>query len=418
MRQTQLFTKTTKNISKEEVSKNAQLLIKAGFAYKEMAGVYSYLPLGLRVMDKIKQIIREELNKAGCQEMVMTTLQSKEVWEPTNRWSDEVVDNWFRTQLKNGTELGLAFTHEEPIARIMSSFVSSYRDLPFSAYQFQTKFRNELRAKSGIMRGREFMMKDLYSFSKNEEEHNTFYESMKTVYKNIFDRLGIGEQTYLTMSSGEPFSKYSFEFQTLTDAGEDVIMYDESKKIAINKEDYSEEIFADFGFKKDEFNFKEATASEVGDIYSLGTKYAEAQGLKYTDAEGKEQIVFMGSYGIGISRVMGTIVEVLADEGGLIWPMSIAPYQVHLLQLGNDDAVMKKADELYKTLTDQGIEVLYDDRDASIGAQLGDADMIGLPIRLVISKKTGDKVEWKLRTSSDSELIESSEIVSRIKDLT
>jgi len=223
MKQSQLFTKTRKEAPADEVSKNAQLLIRAGYIYKEMPGVYSFLPLGLRIMENIKQIIREELNNVGSQEISMTALQTKEKWEATNRWSDEVVDNWFRTQLKNGTELGLAFTHEEPIAEIMKQYVSSYKDLPFFAYQFQTKFRNELRAKSGIMRGREFLMKDLYSFHTNEETHLEFYELMKEVYIKIFTRLGIGEQTFLTMSNGQPFSKYSFEFQTLSEAGEDTI---------------------------------------------------------------------------------------------------------------------------------------------------------------------------------------------------
>ena len=417
MKVSHLFTKTSKTAPKDEVSRNAQLLIRAGFAYKEMAGVYSYLPLGLRVVENIKQIIREQLNEAGCQEMVMTTLQTKEVWEPTNRWSDEVVDNWFRTELKGGNELGLAFTHEEPIARIMSSFVSSYRDLPFYAYQFQTKFRNELRAKSGIMRGREFLMNDLYSFSKNKEEHDKFYELMKKVYQKIFQRLGIGDKTYLTMSSGEPFSKYSFEFQTLTDAGEDVIMYDEDKKIAINKQDYSDDIFDDFGFNKEDFNFKEASSSEVGDIYSLGTKYARALGLNYTDADDKEQFVYMGSYGIGISRVMGTIVEALSDDKGLVWPVSVAPYHVHLLSLGNSESVNKKSEDLYHQLSEAGIEVLYDDRDESNGTKLGDADLLGMPIRLIISEKTGDQVEWKLRTSDDSELVDLSSIQTKIQSM-
>lgn len=414
MKLSHLFTKTSKESPAGEVSKNAQLLIRAGFAFKEMAGVYSYLPLGLRVIVKIKQIIREELNNAGCQEMVMTALQSKEVWEATNRWSDDVVDNWFRTELKGGTELGLAFTHEEPIARIMSSFVSSYRDLPFYAYQFQTKFRNELRVKSGIMRGREFLMKDLYSFSRNKEDHEKFYESMKTVYQKIFQRLGIGDKTYLTMSSGHPFSKYSFEFQTITDAGEDVIMYDEEKKIAINKQDYSDEIFDDFGFNKDDFNFKEAPSSEVGDIYTLGTKYAEALGLKYVDSDDQEQAVFMGSYGIGISRVMGTIVEVLADQKGLVWPESLAPYKAHLVVLGNDEKVQKQAEKVYNSLMDAGIEVLFDDRDVSNGEKFSDADLLGMPYRLVISRKTAGKIELKKRTSEELELVDLAQVVDKL----
>ncbi|PIR78399.1 MAG: prolyl-tRNA synthetase [Candidatus Magasanikbacteria bacterium CG10_big_fil_rev_8_21_14_0_10_36_16] len=408
MKQSQLFTKTRKEAPADEVSKNAQLLIRAGYIYKEMPGVYSFLPLGLRIMENIKQIIREELNNVGSQEISMTALQTKEKWEATNRWSDEVVDNWFRTQLKNGTELGLAFTHEEPIAEIMKQYVSSYKDLPFFAYQFQTKFRNELRAKSGIMRGREFLMKDLYSFHTNEETHLEFYELMKEVYIKIFTRLGIGEQTFLTMSNGQPFSKYSFEFQTLSEAGEDTILYDEKKKVAINKQDYSEEIFTDFGFKKEDFDFKEARSIEVGDIYTLGTKYSEPLGLLYTNQDGKQVSVFMGSYGIGVSRLMGTIVEVLADDKGIVWPESIAPFQIHLVSLCSEEADVKKADELYETLKKQNKEVLYDDRQGvRAGEKFADSDLIGIPLRVIISPKTlaNDSVEVKKRNETKVEII-------------
>jgi len=408
MKQSQLFTKTRKEAPADEVSKNAQLLIRAGYIYKEMPGVYSFLPLGLRIMENIKQIIREELNNVGSQEISMTALQTKEKWEATNRWSDEVVDNWFRTQLKNGTELGLAFTHEEPIAEIMKQYVSSYKDLPFFAYQFQTKFRNELRAKSGIMRGREFLMKDLYSFHTNEETHLEFYELMKEVYIKIFTRLGIGEQTFLTMSNGQPFSKYSFEFQTLSEAGEDTILYDEKKKVAINKQDYSEEIFTDFGFKKEDFDFKEARSIEVGDIYTLGTKYSEPLGLLYTNQDGKQVSVCMGCCGIVVSRLMGTSVEVLADDKGIVWPESIAPFQIHLVSLCSEEADVKKADELYETLKKQNKEVLYDDRQGvRAGEKFADSDLIGIPLRVIISPKTlaNDSVEVKKRNETKVEII-------------
>ncbi|PCI19544.1 prolyl-tRNA synthetase [Candidatus Wolfebacteria bacterium] len=420
MLQSKLFTKTRKEGPSDEVSKNAELLVRGGFIHKEMAGVYSYLPLGLRVIENIKSIIRDELNKVGSQEMIMTALQGKEIWEKTDRWSDEVVDNWFRTSLKNDTELGLAFTHEEPITNIMKEFVSSYRDLPFYAYQFQTKFRNELRAKSGLLRGREFLMKDLYSFSKNKEEHDEFYEAMKGVYKNIFERIGIGENTYLTMSNGAPFSKYSFEFQTLTDAGEDTIMYDEKKKLAINKADYAEEIFADFGFKKEDFNFKEGVAGEVGDIYSLGTKYSKALGLTYKDENGKDHPVYMGSYGIGIPRVMGTVVEIFSDDKGIIWPESVAPFKVHLIELSSDDTnVSTQAMELYNELERKGVEVLYDDRsEVSAGEKFADADLIGIPYRIVISNRSlkGGGAELKKRNESDSNIVSIEDAVKMLSE--
>ncbi len=414
MLQSQLFTKTRKEAPKDESSKNAQLLTRGGFIHKEMAGVYTYLPLGLRVIERIKDIIREELNDIGAHELKMTALQQKDIWEKSGRWDDEVVDDWFKTTLKNGTELGLAFTHEEALTNIMKNYISSYKDVPVYAYQFQTKFRNELRAKSGIMRGREFLMKDLYDFSLNKEKHDKFYEKMKEVYMNIFTKMGIGEQTYLTMSSGGSFSKYSFEFQTITDAGEDTIMYDEDKKIAINKEDYSEEIFKDFGLNKDELNFKEAKSAEVGDIYTLGEKYSKALGLTYKNKEGEEKNVYMGSYGIGISRLMGTIVEVFSDEKGIIWPKSVAPFDVHLINLGQDGEALK----IYNALTEKGIEVLMDDRDVRTGEKFADADLIGIPVRVVVSPKSLEAggVEVKRRDETESRIISAQALMEFVEE--
>ena len=411
MKQSKLFTKTRKSIPADETSKNAQLLTRAGFVHKEMAGVYTFLPLGLRVIEKIKDIIREELNNIGAFELKMTTLQQKDIWEKTDRWDEKKVDDWFRTNLKNGAELGLAFTHEEPLTNIMKNYILSYKDLPVYAYQFQTKFRNELRAKSGIMRGREFIMKDLYDFSLNKEEHDKFYEKMKDVYMKIFNRVGISDKTYLTMSSGGSFSKYSFEFQTISDAGEDVILYDEKKRIAINKDDYSEEIFADFNLKKEELKFKEAKSIEVGDIYTLGKKYSKALGLTYKDKKGQERVVCMGSYGIGIPRLMGTVVEIFNDEKGIIWPESIAPFQVHLLSLNQNE----KTEELYKKLEQTGIEVLYDDRDARPGEKFADADLIGIPYRIVVSERTLkiDSVELKKRGSEEVEMVGIEKLISK-----
>ncbi len=418
MFQSKLFTKTRKEAPKDEVAKNARLLVRAGFVHKEMAGVYSYLPLGLRVLRNLENIIREEMNKVGGQEISMTALQAKEIWEKTNRWDDRVVDNWFKTKLKNGTELGLGFTHEEPIARIMSQFVSSYKDLPFCAYQFQVKFRNEARAKSGIMRGREFLMKDLYSFSKDEAEHNLFYEKMKGVYAEIFNRIGIGDKTYLTISSGGTFSKYSYEFQTLTDAGEDIVLYDEEKKLAINKDDYSEDIFSDFNLNKNDFDFKEAKSSEIGDIYSLGYKYSEALGLNYRDEKGEEHPVYMGSYGIGIPRLMGTIVEVFSDEKGIVWPESVAPFRVHLLRLGNSSEIADYSDDIHIRLQNAGIDVLYDERgDVSAGEKFADSDLMGIPWRVVVSAKTlaAGKLELKYRKTGEVKMINKEDLLNYVK---
>jgi len=411
MRQSKLFTKTRKEAPSDEVSRNAILLIRAGFVHKEMAGVYSFLPLGLRVLNKVNNIIREEMNNAGGQEIQMTGLQDKEIWEKTNRWSDKIVDNWFKTSLKSGAELGLGFTHEEPITRIMTDFVASYKDLPFYAYQIQTKFRNEARAKSGLMRGREFLMKDLYSFSKDKEGHEAFYEKMKDVYMKTFNRLGIGGNTYLTISSGGTFSKYSYEFQTLSEAGEDTILIDEEKKIAVNKDDIDDEILAEADMKRE--GLVEKKSIEVGDIYSLEYKFSKALGLKYKDEKGKEQLVYMGSYGMSPSRLMGAIVEVMADDKGLVWPEEVAPFKVHLISLDKN----KEAEKIYEELTNAGIEVLYDDRDVRAGEKFADSDLIGIPYRVVVSEKSLNEggVEVKKRNEEESEIISTKKLIELVK---
>jgi prolyl-tRNA synthetase len=387
MKQSQLFTKTRREAPKDEVSKNAQLLIRAGYIQKQMAGVYAYLPLGLRVFNNIVGIIREEMNKIGGQEITMTALQDPAPWKVSGRWDDKVVDIWFKTQLKNGGELGLGNTHEEPLTALMTEYISSYKDLPAYVYQFQTKFRNETRAKSGIMRTREFVMKDLYSFSKNEAEFKKFYEICADAYLRIFERVGIGHKTYRTFASGGSFSKFSDEFQTICDTGEDIIYVHEGKNIAVNEEVYTDEVLADLGITKDEL--KQEKAIEVGNIFPLGTKYSEPLNLVYKNEEGKDVPAYMGSYGIGPGRLMGTIVELLADEKGIVWPEEVAPFRVHLIELGTDNAdVHADAEELYRELTAAGIEVLWDDRDARAGEKFADSDLIGIPLRIVVSEKT------------------------------
>ena len=406
MKLSNLFTKTTKNVPADETSRNAQLLIQAGFIHKEMAGVYAYLPLGKVVLDKIVQIIREEMNAIGGLEISMTALQSSEVWEASGRWNHEVMDVWFRTKLASGTELGLAPTHEEPLTNIMKRFVSSYKDLPAYPYQFQIKFRNELRSKSGLMRGREFLMKDLYSFSANQSEHDVFYEKTIEAYHNVFNRLGVGDITYKTFASGGSFSKYSHEFQTLSEVGEDIIYVHEAKKIAINQEVYNDEVLADLGITKDEL--VERKAVEVGNIFTLGNKFSDALGLTFTAEDGSTQPVFMGSYGIGPSRLMGLIAEHFADDKGLVWPDAVAPARVYIARLGNSEEVIKHADALYESLTVAGVGVLYDDRELRPGEKFADADLLGIPYRVVISDKTvaGNVYEIKARQSSDAQLVD------------
>ncbi len=414
MRQSQLFTKARKEAPSDEVAKNAQLLIRAGFIYKEMAGVYSFLPLGLRVLNKVEDIIRREMNEAGGIEMRTAVLQSKDVWEKTNRWDDEVVDNWFKTKLKNGGEVGLSFTNEEAYSNILKQYISSYKDLPIYPYDFKSIFRNESRSKSGIMRGREFYWKALYSFSQDEAEHEVFYEKMKTAYRNIFDAVGIGHVTHLTFASGGTFSKFSHEFQTVTDAGEDSIYIDEKSGIAINKEVYNDEVIADLGLNKE--SLVEKTAVEVGNVFSLGTKFSAPFDLKYKDKNGEEKLVVMGSYGIGLGRLIGTVVEVLSDDKGIVWPKSIAPFAVHLVELaGADDAdIHAEAEKLYGELTRKGIEVLWDDRDLRAGEKFAESDLMGIPLRAVISKKMIEegKVEIKIRATGEVRIVDRADIPS------
>ena len=403
MRQSHLLTKTRKEAPKDEVSKNASLLIRAGFINKEMAGVYSYLPLGLRVMCNIEYIIRDEMNKLGGSEMKTSIIQSKEVWEKSNRWSDEVVDNWFKTKLKNGTEVGLSFTNEEAYANILKQYISSYKDLPIYPYDFKSIFRNEARSKSGILRGREFYWKALYSFSKDDKEHNEFYEKSKIAYKNIFERVGIGHLTYITFASGGTFSKFSHEFQAITEAGEDTIYLDEKSKIAVNKEVYNDEVLKEIGVNKKDLLEKKAI--EVGNIFSLGTKFSEPFDLKYKDEKGEEKFVVMGSYGIGLGRLMGTVVEILSDDKGLVWPVSIAPFKVHLIELLSDNKKVKeKAEEVFEKLANSDIEVLYDDRDARAGEKFNDSDLIGIPLRIIISEKGIEKGEFEVKERKNGEV--------------
>lgn len=411
MRMSQLFTKTSKTTPSDEVAKNAQLLIRAGFVYKEMAGVYAYLPLGFRVVEKIKQIVREEMDAVRGNEIIMTALQRKSVWETTGRWSDEVVDVWFKTQLKDETELGLGFSHEEPIVEMLKQYVQSYKDLPISVYQFQTKLRNELRAKSGIMRGREFVMKDMYSFHTSKEDLETYYQQVIEAYNRAYDRLGIGSDTFMTFASGGSFTKFSHEFQTVCEAGEDVIYLHREKNIAINEEVIDEAV-SELGVDRGELEL--VKTAEVGNIFNFGTQKTDEMGLYFTDADGKRQSLHIGSYGIGITRVMGVIAEKFSDDKGLVWPENIAPYKVYLVSIGDKGAA--EADKLYAELVAKGVEVLYDDRHERPGAKFADADLMGMPWRLTISDRgvEAGKFELTERQTGETQQIEASQIVEKV----
>lgn len=406
MRQSHLATKTRWETPTDETSPNAQLLLRAGYVHKNMAGVYSFLPLGLRSIEKIVHIIREEMNSIGGQELTLNTLQNPAVWKQSGRWEGEGVDEvWFRTNLAVGGETGLGWTHEEVIAELMTHHIRSYKDLPVYLYQFQTKFRNEKRAKSGIMRTREFMMKDLYSFCTDEEQHKAFYESCAEAYDRIFKRIGIGDDTYRTFASGGAFSEFSDEFQTITPNGEDIIYVNKEKNIALNQEVYRDDVLERLGLTKGEL--EEHKASEVGNIFTLATRFSEPMHLAYTAKDGKNHNVFMGSYGIGPARLLGVIAEKYAKEDKLLLPAAVAPYTVHIVALGKDEAVRQEAEELYNALQSRGIDVLFDDRDASPGEKFSDSDLLGIPHRMVISSKTlaAKSVEHKDRMNSKEQMV-------------
>ena len=405
MRQSQLFTKTQKNAPKDEKSVNAQLLIRAGYVDKLMAGVYTILPLGLKVMKKIEQIIREEMNAIGGQEFEMPTLHPKENWEKTGRW--KTMDDLYKVKDISGREFALGPTHEEVIVPLMKKFVSSYKDLPLYAYQFQNKFRMELRAKSGILRGREFLMKDLYSFHLISKDLDEYYEKAKKAYFDVFNRCGIGEKTYLTFASGGSFAKYSHEFQTETEAGEDTIFVCTNCGMAFNKEIKGEVSHCP---ECQNHAFHEKKAVEVGNIFKLMTKYSAPFDLTVKDENSKNVLILMGCYGIGLSRLMGTIVEVSHDKDGIIWPESVAPFKVHLLSFGKN----KEAEKIYKEFEKKNIEVLYDDReDASAGQKFADADLIGIPYRAVVSEKSLGigGYELKGRNSDRAKIMSEKELI-------
>ncbi len=393
MKYSTLLGKTVRDVSAEETSVNAKLLTRAGFIRRELAGVYNYLPLGLRVLNKISNIVRDEMNRAGGQELLLSSLQNKQSWEKTGRW--DTFDALFKLVSAYKHEYALGPTHEEVLVPLVSQLVSSYRDLPLSIYQIQTKFRDEARAKSGILRGREFLMKDLYSFHVDTKDFDKYYEEMKKVYKNVFDRCGL--DAILTEASGGAFSEKSHEFQVITEAGEDEIIYCPGGDFSANTEvsQVKEGKQCDLGHGP----LKKAKTIEVGNIFPLGTKFSDAFGLTNKNEKGEDKPVVMGCYGIGVSRLMGAIVEVHNDEHGIVWPEAVAPFKIHLVNIGN----AQYAQKVYDDLTAKNIDVLWDDRDVSPGQKFADADLIGIPTRVVVSEKLGDgEIEIKKRNESEA----------------
>jgi prolyl-tRNA synthetase len=384
MKQSQLFTKTEKNFPKDEESINAKYLIRAGFIRKSSAGVYSFLPLGLRVLNKINQIIREEMNNIGGQEVLFPSLIAKKYWQKSGRWTVPVM---YKLKVQRD-EFGLGWTHEEIAASLADQFIRSEKDLPQAVYQIQNKFRLEPRARSGLLRTREFLMKDLYSFHKTEDDLENFYKKTEKAYLKIFKRLSLPVK--VVEASGGNFTKqYTHEFQTLVDSGEDTVFYCSKCKFAQNKE--ITKVKAGSKCPDCKGRIEESRAIEVGNIFRLGNRFSPW---------------YMGSYGIGPSRSMATLVEVNHDDKGIIWPETVAPYQVHLLELGKISA-----SKIYKKLKDKGIEVLYDDRPISPGEKFADADLIGIPYRLVVSERNAKKVEVKARGAKKTKLLTEKELI-------
>ncbi len=408
MRQSKLSTKTIKGNSSKASSINNDLLLRGGFVDQTSAGVYSFLPLGVVTLANISAIVRDEMEAIGGLEVFLPALHPKENWEQTKRW--DTVDILFKINSQTGSEYALGPTHEEIIAPLAKKHINSYRDLPFAWYQIQTKFRDELRAKAGLLRGREFLMKDMYSFHSNQEDLKNFYESVKIAYKKIFTRCGLN--AIVAEASGGSFSKdFSHEFQVETESGEDVIFkcecgFAQNKEIAKVKKGDN----CPLCNKK----IEEVKTIEVGNIFDLGTKFSEDFGLVYCDSKGDEQKVVIGCYGIGISRLMGAIVEVNHDEKGIIWPEEVSPYKYHLLTLSSEKSVIEKSEKVYNIIKKNGDEILWDDRECTNGEKFSDSDLIGIPNRLIISPKTEDKIEYKNRKQEKSKLINLEEILECI----
>lgn len=414
MRISQLFSKTSKIAPADVESVNAKYLVQGGYVDQEMAGVYTWLPLGLRVLRKVEQIVREEMDAIGGQEIFMPSLQPKDYWETTNRW--EGVDILFKLQSQTGKEYALGCTHEEVVTPLAQKFTHSYKDLPFATYQINTKFRDELRAKSGVLRGREFRMKDMYSFHTNQESLTAFYNSALDAYVKAYSRCGLDVK--VVQASGGIFTEnVSHEFQALTDAGEDILIACTACSFGQNSEIAT--LAVGDACPKCNGTLAQMKGVEVGNIFDLGTKYSDAFDFNFMNEHGVEERVLMGCYGIGTSRLVGAIVETHHDDRGIVWPKSVAPFDVHLVSLAGkkaDASVMNEAQKLYDALLAAGIEVLWDDRDASAGEKFADADLLGIPLRLVMSEKTlaESAVEWKERTSDEASRVPITDVVARI----
>lgn len=399
MRYSHSFIKTLRQPPREADTINHRLLTQAGYVDQLMAGVYTYLPLGLIVLRKIEQIVREEMNEIGGEEILMPILHPKDNWVTTGGWDS--IDVLFKINSRTEKEYALGQSEEEIVTPLVMGRVNSYKDLPVSVYQIHWKFRDELRAKSGILRGREFFMKDMYSFHETQDDFEKYYTKVKEAYKKIFNRLGLIAK--VTEASGGSFSKkISYEFMVLTDAGEDDILYCDNCDFCVNVE-VADGLSEGGACKRcNKEGLKKALASEVGNVFDLGQKYGKDFGLSFLGRDGSREYPIMGCYGIGISRIMGVIVEKFNDSKGIIWPEAVAPFNVYLISIGKDE----EAESLYKYLTEKGVEVLFDDRDKTPGEKFADCDLLGIPLRVVLSSKAGEgMVEVKKRSEENANIV-------------
>lgn len=417
MKYSQMFVKTLKSAPAAAETVNHKLLVQAGYVRQVMAGVYTYLPLGLRVLNKISEIVREEMNAIGGQEVLMPILHPSALWKQTGGW--DKIDVLFKVKSRTEREYALAQSNEETVTPLAKEFIHSVKDLPLAIYHINWKFRDELRSKSGILRGREFLMKDLYSWHATQADFDKFYNKAKTAYFKVFQRMGLTAKA--TEASGGAFTeKVSYEFEVLTSAGEAPILYCDKCDYCVNVDDIKTYKEGEVCPKCKKDKLKSAMASEVGNVFDLGTKYTKAFDLTVTNKQGEKIYPVMGCYGIGISRTMGVIVEKFHDERGIVWPPAVAPFAVQLVSLNtNDEKVVKQAEKVYDQLLAAGVEVLFDDRvEIGAGQKLAEADMIGCPLRAVVSSRTGEQVEVKMRSQSETKLVKIKALIDQALTLT
>lgn len=413
MKYSKLFSKTLKSAPSNADTVNHRLLVQAGYVRQVMAGVYTYTPLGLRVLNKISNIIREEMNEIGGQEVLMPLLHPSSIWKQTGGW--DKIDVLFKVKSRTGRDYALAQSNEETVTPLVKEWIHSERDLPLAVYHINAKFRDELRSKSGILRGREFLMKDMYSWHSTQEDFDLFYRTVKEAYFKIFNRMGLSAKA--TEASGGAFTeKVSYEFEVLSEAGEAHILHCENCNWCVNSDDIITYKEGEDCHKCGKAKLQSAKAAELGNVFDLGTKYTKAFDISINNAKGEKIYPIMGCYGIGVSRTMGVLVETFHDERGIIWPESVAPFKVHLISLaGKNTEVAKRADDVYAQLIKAQVEVLYDERDsAGAGAKLADADLLGIPYRVVVSEKTGEAVELKKRSEKEAKLVGTEELLKSL----